>query len=198
MKQLQAGFPIRYRHSFEISALNKLGSSVCSESRLLLIGGRLGATLARWLLCFNGTFAVRHPLRLGTSVLCRRHFFKELSPACVATLKGHGDCVTSVAFHPTLQLMVTGGNDNTVKLWQLSSDSSSATCVATLEGHIYGVCSVAFHLSAPLLATGGHDKALKLWRLSDNCSISIPSRMQPVLFPRQPFDPFRTFPSAAF
>jgi hypothetical protein len=56
--------------------------------------------------------------------------------------------------------------DNTVKLWRLLSDNSSATCVDTLQGdsrrfysvsfkvHIDFVLCVAFHPTAPLLATG--------------------------------------------
>jgi WD40 repeat protein len=76
-----------------------------------------------------------------------------------------------VAFHPTAPLLATGSRDNTVRLWLLSSDNSSATCVATLKGHSSGVTSVAFHPTAPLLATGGYDNTVKLWLLSsDNSS----------------------------
>ncbi len=79
VKQLQAGFPRCYRRSFEANALNAMRSCVCCEDMLLLItGGRLCATLARRLLCFNGECAVRDydALRLGTSALSRRHFFR--------------------------------------------------------------------------------------------------------------------------
>jgi WD40 repeat protein len=108
------------------------------------------------------------------------------SATCVATLAGHSGSVCSVAFHPTAPLLATGsgtscsefsGNNsgslgnNTVKLWRLSSNNSSATCVATLEGHCDTVTSVAFYPTAPLLATGSGDKTAKLWRLSsDNSS----------------------------
>ena len=94
VKQLQAVFPSRYMHSLEANPFNAMRSrvTVCSENRLLLItGGRLCATLARRLLCFNGECAVRDydALRLGTSVLSRRHFFRNSSATCVATLQGH-------------------------------------------------------------------------------------------------------------
>ena len=82
VKQLEAVFPSRYRRSFEANALNAMRSrvTVCSENRLLLItGGRLCAMLARRLLCFNGECAVRDALRLGTSALSRRHFFRNSS-----------------------------------------------------------------------------------------------------------------------
>jgi WD40 repeat protein len=92
------------------------------------------------------------------------------SATCVATLRGHSDGVNCVAFHPTAPLLATGSQDNTAKLWRLSSDNSSATCVATLRGHSSWVRSVAFHPTAPLLATGSEDKTAKLWRLSSNNS----------------------------
>ena len=80
VKQLEAVFPSRYRRSFEADALNAMRSGVCSEDRMLLItGGRLCAMLARRLLCFNGECAVRDALRLGTSALSRRHFFRNSS-----------------------------------------------------------------------------------------------------------------------
>ena len=120
--------------------------------------------LARRLLCFNGECAVRDALRLGTSALSRRHFFRNSSATCVATLEGHSDSVTSVVFHPTAPLLATGSWDNTVRLWLLSSDNSSATCVATLEGHSSLVTSVVFHPTAPLLATGSGDKTVRLWQ----------------------------------
>jgi WD40 repeat protein len=154
--------------------------TVCSENRLLLItGGRLCAMLARRLLCFNGECAVRDALRLGTSALSRRHFFRNSSATCVATLAGHIDYVHSVAFHPTAPLLATGSLDKTVRLWLLSSDNSSATCVATLAGHSSSVLSVAFHPTAPLLATGSSDCTVRLWLLSsDNSSATCVATLE--------------------
>jgi hypothetical protein len=174
VKQLQAVFPSRYMHSLEANPFNAMRSRVCSENRLLLItGGRLCATLARRLLCFNGECAVRDALRLGTSALSRRHFFRNSSATCVATLEGHRHCVYSVLFHPTAPLLATISDDKTVRLWLLSSDNSSATCVATLAGYINDVRSVAIHPStpAPLLSTGSCNTTVRLMLLScDNSS----------------------------
>ena len=182
VKQLEAVFPSRYRRSFEANALNAMRSrvTVCSENRLLLItGGRLCAMLARRLLCFNGECAVRDALRLGTSALSRRHFFRNSSATCVATVAGHSNCVYSLAFHPTAPLLATGSRDCTVRLWLLSSDNSSATCVATLEGHSSSVTSVAFHPTAPLLATGSGDNTVRLWLLScDNSSATFVATLE--------------------
>ena len=165
VKQLQAVFPSGHRRSFEANAFQAMRSYVCSGTTLLLItGGRLCALLAQRLLCFDGDCAVRDSLRLGTSALSRRHFFRNSSATCVATSNGHSSPVTTVVFHPTAPLLATGSSDNTVRLWLLSCDNSSATCVANLAGHSNSVFAVAFHPTAPLLATGSEDSIVRLWR----------------------------------
>jgi len=96
-----------------------------------------------------------------------------LAATCVATMNskngGHSGVVRSVAFHPTLSLLATGSEDNTVKLWRFKPEGSAPTCVATLDssngGHRNNVKSVVFHPTLPLLATGSFDKTAKLWRL---------------------------------
>jgi WD40 repeat protein len=95
----------------------------------------------------------------------------------ITTLRGHGNSVKSVAFHPTLPLLATGSFDHTAKLWRFSADASIPTCVATLEGegdsgHSEEVLSVAFHPTLPLLATGSRDITAKLWSFNPN-SLSV-------------------------
>ena len=96
--------------------------------------------------------------------------FSETPPTCVATLEGHRNGVTSVAFHQRMPLLATGSADSTVKLWSFSPDGSLSSCVATSEEQ-YRVNAVAFHPVDPLLAfcCGHHstnDSSVKLWRFS--------------------------------
>jgi WD40 repeat protein len=91
----------------------------------------------------------------------------EMRGTCVATLTGPSG---SVVFHPTAPLLATGSEDNTAKLWLISTDQSSATCVVALAGHSSRVNSVAFHPTAPLLASGSGDNTAKLWRISSDHS----------------------------
>ena len=85
---------------------------------------------------------------------------------CIATLEGHTGIVNSVAFHPTKPFLATGSSDETVKLWQLSSEPFSATCIATLNVNCGIVNSVAFHQSELILAIGGGDNTVKLWQVN--------------------------------
>ena len=109
--------------------------------------------------------------QLAKRIMSRTHKLPEISPPVnTAPLVGHRDSVSSIAFHPTVPLLVTGSDDYSVRLWRLSADNSSATCVATLVGHSDSVRSVAFHHTAPLLATGSLDKTVRLWQLSSDYS----------------------------
>jgi WD40 repeat protein len=87
---------------------------------------------------------------------------------CVATLEGAGP-VYSVAFDPTGTMLATGSNE-TVKVWRMSSDGTSATCVAILGGHTGAVHSVAFDSSGTMLATGSTDRTAKLWNFLELCN----------------------------
>jgi WD40 repeat protein len=92
------------------------------------------------------------------------------SSTCVATLQGHSQSVSCVAFHRTFPIIATGSNDYTAKLWLLNSDCSEARCIATLEGHTRCVNSVAFHPTFPILATGSNDYTTKLWHFNPDGS----------------------------
>jgi WD40 repeat protein len=74
-------------------------------------------------------------------------------------LRGHNNYVTSVAFSPDGEYLATGSYDKTIKLWNVKSQSETAT----LHGHSQEVNSVAFSPDGKYLASGGNDKIIKLW-----------------------------------
>ncbi|KAL6904131.1 hypothetical protein GGI43DRAFT_311637 [Trichoderma evansii] len=79
--------------------------------------------------------------------------------ACLQTLEGHGDWVSSVAFSADSQRLASGSHDKTVKVW----DAATGACVQTLEGHGNLVSSVAFSADSQRLASGSRDKTVKVW-----------------------------------
>jgi len=139
--------------------------------RLILLGRSGLSILLATKLVQSDRRNIRLELQLAKRIMGRTHKLPEISPlTLVATLDErnpdwHNYMVSSVAFHPSLPLLVTVSADRTAKLWRLDNpDGSVVTCVATLEDDSC-VISVAFHPSLPLLATGSNNT--KLWRLDN-------------------------------
>ncbi|KAH0553451.1 hypothetical protein GP486_006481, partial [Trichoglossum hirsutum] len=84
--------------------------------------------------------------------------------ACLQTLEGHSDSVTSVTFSHDSAWLASGSGDRTVKIW----NASSGECLQTLEGHSSSVSSVTFSHDSARLASGSEsfDNTVKIWDAS--------------------------------
>ena len=65
----------------------------------------------------------------------------------------------SVAFSPDGTTLASGSDDDTVKLWNISSRQQ----LATLKGNAGDVASVAFSPDGRALATANGDNTVRLW-----------------------------------
>jgi len=77
----------------------------------------------------------------------------------VKVLQGHKAAVTSVKFDSKNQLLASGSEDGSIKIWkpQISTD------VITLEGYNGPINSVAFSPDSNLLVSGADDGTVKVW-----------------------------------
>jgi WD40 repeat protein len=76
-----------------------------------------------------------------------------------ATLVGHQNAPSCIAFSPDGTLLATASADRTVKLWKTMSGSAKGT----LQGHSGEVRVVAFSPDNKTIASGSDDGTLKLW-----------------------------------
>jgi len=81
----------------------------------------------------------------------------------VRTEIAHEKDVNCVCVAPDDQLLATGSQDKTAKLW----DRRDLSLVATLRGHKRGIWCAQFSPADRLLATGSADAVIKLWSLAE-------------------------------
>ncbi|MGI2908385.1 protein kinase domain-containing protein [Tolypothrix sp. VBCCA 56010] len=78
------------------------------------------------------------------------------------TLKGHSSDVNSVTFSPDGQMLVTGSDDLTIKLWNLATKQE----IRTFKGHSSYIYAIAISPDGQTIASGSFDKTIKLWNLN--------------------------------
>jgi hypothetical protein len=85
------------------------------------------------------------------------------------SLDGHGGPVRSVMFSRDDQLLVTGSQDNTVRLWS----PEAGQLVKSFRGHDGAVRSATFAESDQVVLSAGHDNRIKKWSIGQYEEIRV-------------------------
>lgn len=81
---------------------------------------------------------------------------------CIYTLAGHSKGVNWAIFHEDLPLVVTAGDDKTIRAWRFNGMDAWQTNI--LRGHRNNVCSVIMHPNrVNYLLSVSEDKSIKVW-----------------------------------
>ena len=86
---------------------------------------------------------------------------------CINTLIGHQNLVYSVAFSPDEDIIASGSDDKTIKLWHLKDGEE----ICTIKAHKNSVYCVAFSPDGKNIASSSHDKTIRLWQVENGVEI---------------------------
>ncbi|MDX2263603.1 MAG: TIR domain-containing protein [Hyphomicrobiales bacterium] len=125
--------PLAKEQSFEHGAMLSPGTIVAHEEARLAEEAR------------------RNPLAAGG--------YEDAEKRLIRTLTGHGVAVNAAAFSPEGKTIVSGSEDNTLKLW----DAQTGREIRTLRWHGNWVRAAAFSPDGKTIVSASDDKTLKLW-----------------------------------
>ena len=95
----------------------------------------------------------------------------------VKTFKSHLMGITSLSFNPRKDILATGSDDTTWKLWSIPSGD----LIMSGEGHQDWIGGVAFHPLGNFLATASGDGCVKIWDfVNAKCQRTYAEHGQPV------------------
>ncbi|KAG7384025.1 hypothetical protein PHYPSEUDO_003050 [Phytophthora pseudosyringae] len=120
-----------------------------------LLNGKRGSNVMQSVV--GGVAAVTS---VATSATTLPHNYSVTSAECLATLMGpNGGDVYTVNLHPSETHLVTGGYDQSVRLW----DIATGAVAKTFRGHFASVCDVQFNRHANFIVSGSKDGTIRLW-----------------------------------
>lgn len=93
------------------------------------------------------------------------------------SFKGHLQGVTCMSFNPKKDIVATGSDDTTWKLWSVPNGD----LIMSGEGHLDWVGGLQFHPKGNLLATCSGDGSVKLWDfVTASCAATLTDHGVPV------------------
>ncbi len=94
------------------------------------------------------------------------------------TVLAHDKDINAVAVSPDAQIIATGSQDKTLKLWSATKGKLRATC----RGHRRGIWDVTFSNVDKVVATSSGDATVKLWSVQNGaCLRSLEGHLSGVL-----------------
>jgi WD40 repeat protein len=130
------------------------------------------------LACWENTTAVG--LESGTIII-----LDATTGTHMSVLSGHTDWVRSLAFSSDGELLVSGSNDRTIKLWNIQTGNP----FKTFSGHSRSILSVSISADSTMIASGSQDHTIRLWDVQIGGYTVVPHKGPVTCVNFSPVDP---------
>jgi WD40 repeat protein len=134
--------------------------AVSRDGKLIATGS--GSTVAAWdpttgreNVTYTESLSQQNRMRTASTIEIR----SAADGSVLFHLTGHKGDITSVAFSPNSNQVVSGSYDGTAKVWSIKTGCE----ISTLAGHAGAVTSAAFSPDGFRIITGSLDKTAKIW-----------------------------------
>ncbi|MFM6619085.1 MAG: WD40 repeat domain-containing protein [Dolichospermum sp.] len=95
----------------------------------------------------------------------------------IRTLEGHTCSVITIAVTPDGKTVISGSDDQTIKIWDLGTGTEKFT----FEGHTYSVRAIALTPDGKTVISGSDDNTIKIWDLTTGNEIATFTGESPIL-----------------
>jgi len=140
--------------------------AVSPDSRFAVSGSR-DRTLRLWSLATEE----HHNLFEGMQIPVEDAYIsaEQATGRSLRVLKGHTDAVEAVAISQDGRFVISGGQDTTLRLWNLST----GRCTHIFRGHSGYVTAVALSRDGQFVVSASRDKTLRVWRIATGMCLRI-------------------------
>lgn len=106
---------------------------------------------------------------------------KETSLNVIISLNGHSEGVRSISFSPDGKRLLSGGNDNTIYMWNVDSRSKNFGSIdLKLCEHTESVSCTTFSPDGNVFVTGSEDRSCIIWSITGKIIYKINSHIQAI------------------
>lgn len=140
-----------------------------SQEENLILSSSLDETIRIW---DYSDMKKRYSSNQGTSSRPIEFTTTDISVRIV--IDGHDKQVNWAAFHPKKRMIVSGADDNLVKVWRYQD--TKAWELETLQGHTHYVTCCLFHPKYDLVLSVSEDKTLRVWDYNNRSIVAMHKR----------------------
>ena len=129
---------------------------------------------------YDGRILIWEPGRVLPDITAIRNRLDRVEPsadtddqALQRALSGHTDAVRAVAYSEDGKQIISGGNDNAVRIWSLARTPADSSFVRVLRGHGGWVTAAQFARQSRWAVSGGYDQRIKVWDLDQYAEFRV-------------------------